>query len=381
MKPLRSTWPTTPTPSGDRSQAWHRQLAGKSTSAAMGDAAVLGAPTFGEHSGSPLFTIAIPTFNRAKWLGPCVRSALSQSVTSFEVIVSDNASSDETGEVLRQFSDQRLTVLRQRSNIGPIRNWNACLAAARGAYIVMLSDDDSVAPHFLERCSALITNDVAIPVVVSLGDVFHAETGFSQPAVASHLLRSGVYDGTEILLEFLRSRISPQMCTVAIETETLRAGGGFPHGWPHTGDLVTWVPLLLRGKAGFVNESCGTYCSHQETQTAKLSLGSRLNDIDRLASVILEETAQRIHDPRIAATIQKFVRRYVARNFLGHMASARKCGASRRDIAAVAWAWRRGLSGAPVDMRTFARSVAMFVMPLPVIHTVSRARRVLRGLV
>ena len=55
-----------------------------------------------ERSHDPQFTVAIPTFNRAHWLRGCVASALSQTVDSFEVIVSDNASDDETIEVLQR---------------------------------------------------------------------------------------------------------------------------------------------------------------------------------------------------------------------------------------------------------------------------------------
>ncbi len=112
-----------------------------------------------ERSPDPHFTIAIPTFNRADWLRSCVASALSQTVESFEVVVSDNASDDATPEVLGEFDDERLSVIRQPRNIGAIGNWNACLSAANGTYVTMLSDDDSVAPFFLARCNSLITDD------------------------------------------------------------------------------------------------------------------------------------------------------------------------------------------------------------------------------
>src|SRR4029434_4251541 len=85
-------------------------------------------PTLPNPTGHPLFTIGIPTFNRAQWLARSVHSALSQTFSSFEVLVSDNASEDETAEVLRQFSDQRLAIIRQPRNIGPIANWTACVA-------------------------------------------------------------------------------------------------------------------------------------------------------------------------------------------------------------------------------------------------------------
>ncbi|XIA62295.1 glycosyltransferase family 2 protein [Bradyrhizobium sp. TZ2] len=59
-------------------------------------------------------TIAIPTFNRAALLKDCVQSALSQTYTNIEVLVSDNASTDDTTKVLREFSDNRLRILRQK---------------------------------------------------------------------------------------------------------------------------------------------------------------------------------------------------------------------------------------------------------------------------
>jgi hypothetical protein len=343
----------------------------------MGCTVVSGISNSPTPSAHPLFTIAIPTFNRAHWLRHCINSALSQTFGDLEVVVSDNASDDETVEVLREFSDQRLVVLRQPVNIGAVGNWNACLATASGAYIVMLSDDDSVAPHFLERSSALITEDVDLPVIVTLGDVYDSSTGLTRPALTSRVLRSGVREGMEILKEFLQDNITPQMCTIAIKTETLRARGGFPEGWPHTGDLVSWVPLLLQGKAGFINESCGTYHSHAETQTAKLSLESRLNDFERLACAINRETEYRVRDPLIVADLQRLVRRYVARNLIGHMAMQRSRGARRKDITSAAWSRRKQLLGAGIiDLRTLIRPLALLMLPLPMIRLVSRAKRV-----
>jgi glycosyltransferase involved in cell wall biosynthesis len=332
-----------------------------------------------KRSGRPLFTIAIPTFNRAGWLKPCVDSALSQTFGSFEVIVSDNASGDDTADVLAQMSDERLVVLRQRCNIGANANWNACVAAATGQYFIMLCDDDRLQSHFLERCRSLITDDDGIPVVVGLGDSLDVQSQSMQPAVTSRVLRSGIHQGTDILCEFLRGNISPQLCTIAVETETLQARGGFPSGWPHVGDLATWVPLLLQGRAGFVNESCGTQTSHWEAQTSRLSLRERLEDIDRFARVLVQEAEQRIRDPRILDEIKKLAREYVARNFAGHMAGDRRCGASRRELASVAWPWRRRLLGIGIrNLGAVVRPVAFFLLPVRVTEALSRVKKTVR---
>src|SRR5262245_28173895 len=165
-------------------------------------------------SGSPestpdqLVTIAIPTFNRASWLADCVLAALSQTYQRFEVLVSDNASTDETVEVLRQFSDPHLRVVRQKSNIGLLPNWNACLAEAKGEYIVFVSDDDRIAPWMLERCMALIKRQPQIPIILTLNDFYLTKDGRTRQATPNRKFGTGIWDGTELLLECCKETIA-----------------------------------------------------------------------------------------------------------------------------------------------------------------------------
>ena len=200
---------------------------------------------------NPLITIAIPTFNRASWLTGCVASALSQTYPNFEVVVSDNASTDGTDETLKGFSDRRLHAIRQETNIGLIPNWNACLAEARGDYIVFVSDDDRIAPWMLERCAALMKADPQIPVVVALCDTQFISEGYTMPAIPSRKLGTGIWNGTDILLEILEGRLFAPMCTVIMQTAALRAREGFPIDWPHLADKATWVPMLFTGTGWF----------------------------------------------------------------------------------------------------------------------------------
>ena len=74
-----------------------------------------------ESAGGPLITIAIPTFNRAALLRGAFSRPYRRLMTNIEVLVSDNASTDDTAEVLREFNDKRLRVMRQETNIGLFR--------------------------------------------------------------------------------------------------------------------------------------------------------------------------------------------------------------------------------------------------------------------
>ena len=214
-----------------------------------------------------------------------------------------------------------------------------------------------------------------VRVIVALGDVVYPGTGWESPAQQSRVISTGIRSGTDVLAEFLLGAISPQMCTVAVRTKSLREAGGFPQGWHHAGDLVAWVPLLLEGDVGFVNEACGTHSTHADAQTAGMSLETRLGEIDRLGRVLLEGAAE-IDDPATAELIASLTRRYVARNLVGHIGSERRSGARRRELASTAWRWRHRLVDLrAADLRFTLRPIALFLAPPWVAGEVSKIKR------
>lgn len=92
-------------------------------------------------------SIAIPTYNRADLLLRAVNSCLNQTYSNIEVIVSDNCSSDNSIEILRQINDSRLFIHTNKSNIGMKSNFQKCLDYSSGHLFLLLSDDD----YFMSR--------------------------------------------------------------------------------------------------------------------------------------------------------------------------------------------------------------------------------------
>ena len=116
----------------------------------------------------PLVSIVIPTYNRAEYLREAVKSALAQAYAPLEVIVIDDASTDETQDVVQSLAaessdDARLVYRRQEVNVGPNANWRAGIAAASGAFFCILADDDVLEPSFVERLvQPLIENEQCV---------------------------------------------------------------------------------------------------------------------------------------------------------------------------------------------------------------------------
>jgi glycosyltransferase involved in cell wall biosynthesis len=99
----------------------------------------------------PFFSVIIPTYNRAAFIEKAVRSVLEQSFADFEVIVTDDASTDHTAEIIRAIEDPRIVYFRNPQNSERCITRNRAIALARGRYICFLDSDDYHLPDHLEK--------------------------------------------------------------------------------------------------------------------------------------------------------------------------------------------------------------------------------------
>jgi glycosyltransferase involved in cell wall biosynthesis len=317
-----------------------------------------------EAAGRPLVTIAIPTFNRAALLKVCIKSALSQTYENIEVLVSNNASTDDTSEVLQEFDDKRLRILRQETNIGLLPNWNACLAATGGEYVIFVSDDDVVSPSLVERCLDVIGRESQVPIVVALSDFHLSSSGQTRPARASRRIGSGLRNGTDVLFEYLRDEITVATCSIMLRTEALRLRGGFPLDLPHTADVAAWAPLLFDGKAGFINEACATINFHDNSETSRLGVAQILGDGWKVAKLIERIADERIHVVSLRQELKLQARRCFSRRALVFLAYHRSNGASLLEILMLVWRFRSDLM--IVDKLAVLRFAAIVLCPRPI---------------
>ena len=107
----------------------------------------------------PLVSIGIPTYNRAHSLSRALESALAQDYGNLEIVISDNASTDDTQAICEQFAQQnaRVRYVRQPVNRGAVANFNAALQQARGEFFMWLSDDDWLDTDFVGACVQVLS--------------------------------------------------------------------------------------------------------------------------------------------------------------------------------------------------------------------------------
>jgi glycosyltransferase involved in cell wall biosynthesis len=108
----------------------------------------------GNHSANtPLITIGMPVFNGAATLSAAIDSILEQSLSDFELVISDNCSTDETADICKMYAaqDARIRYIRQDRNIGASPNFKYVLDEARGTYFTWAAADDVRSLDFIEH--------------------------------------------------------------------------------------------------------------------------------------------------------------------------------------------------------------------------------------
>ena len=113
----------------------------------------------------PKVSIGIPVFNGENYLVDALESALAQTYTDLEVVISDNASTDSTRQICQQYltRDPRIRYFSNEKNHGASYNFNRAFQLARGEYFKWLAHDDIMDPEFIEKCvDALDSNEDAV---------------------------------------------------------------------------------------------------------------------------------------------------------------------------------------------------------------------------
>jgi glycosyltransferase involved in cell wall biosynthesis len=142
-------------------------------------------------------TIGIPVYNGDRYLSDAIDSILAQSYGDFDLLISDNASTDGTEEICRTYAekDQRIRYIRQLQNVGAAANHNLLVPMTDSLYFKWAAHDDLLAPGFLAACVDVLDRDSSV-VVASPASTLIDESGLPLPYSAEH---GGMIDHAGVL--------------------------------------------------------------------------------------------------------------------------------------------------------------------------------------
>jgi glycosyltransferase involved in cell wall biosynthesis len=147
----------------------------------------------------PKISVVIPTYNRSNFVVQAVNSVLAQRGVEYELVVSDNASTDDTLSVLAQFSnDPRVRIFSNETNIGMVANWRICVESRiSGSWFLILSDDDFlIDPYFLSKAQVFLESNHDLGLVYANGYLMDEKTKYLEPTFVPH---KGIVSGMSVL--------------------------------------------------------------------------------------------------------------------------------------------------------------------------------------
>ncbi|KAB8335200.1 glycosyltransferase family 2 protein [Scytonema tolypothrichoides VB-61278] len=226
-------------------------------------------------------TIAIPTYNRSKLLKTSLKSALAQDYSDFQVLVLDNASSDDTEAVVRSFSDSRITYVRNDANIGIFGNWQRAIEINSSPYLSILSDDDIVQPNFIRESVLALDNHPNAGLSAALAEFIDTEGAPLQVTATefSDNLPQGLINGLEFIHQIVDGRKwILRTSAVMFRASALRAVGGFDitHS-KYLLDLNLYLRMAAQCDFFFINKELAQVRFHveQDSQVSFHSLSGK----------------------------------------------------------------------------------------------------------
>jgi glycosyltransferase involved in cell wall biosynthesis len=210
---------------------------------------------------TPRVSVVVPVYNSVAFIDATMRSILAQTFSDFELVVSDNSSTDGTWEALQQFTaDSRVRLNRSASNVGAPANFNAVTNLATGEFLKLVCADDLVYPDCLaEQVAALAAHPSAV-MAASTRDVIDAAgvpvlrnrglAGLRGEVSGAEAIRRTVLAGTNIFGE---------PASVLFKRGALVDAGGWDVRFPYLIDETTYCAVLLRGNLVAVPRSLAAF--------------------------------------------------------------------------------------------------------------------------
>lgn len=204
----------------------------------------------------PLVSVCIPLYNGAAYIREAIQSVLSQTYPSWELIITDDQSTDGSSQIVQSVADSRIRFLRNSRRLGAEGNWNHCLREGTGVYLKLLGQDDRLHPACLARQVAAFeapgSEQVALVAsarrIISPGGrgiMVRRWKRADQRIPGWQAIRQNVRSGTNQIGE---------PSAVLFRAADWKASSGFAGSLPYVIDLEFWFRLLAHGDCYYLSE-------------------------------------------------------------------------------------------------------------------------------
>lgn len=272
----------------------------------------------------PTVSVCIPVFNCEEYIGKAIESIIAQTFTDWELLILNNASTDNTKNIVRRYSDPRIRQIENQTNIGLEANWNKALGEAKGEYIKILPADDFLYPDCLERQVSIFKRlDNQSVVMTCCGRniidqdgnklITRRFPGKEGRKPNNYVIKKVIQSGTNLLGE---------PGAILFKAEVLLRTGGFDGSLIYVIDVDLWLRILSNGDLYVAPESLCAFrlstgsCSIKvsDLQSAHFTRFIKRAFINYRDSLTFSDMYIGIFMSKILSLIRKMVYLYSMRN-------------------------------------------------------------------
>jgi len=217
----------------------------------------------------PKVSVCVPVYNGAEYIRDCINSILSQSFNDFELIIVNDASTDDSKKIIQSYRDPRIKYVENDRNLGLIGNWNSCLNLSRGEYINVFHQDDIMSHNILEKKVTLLDLEKQVGLVYSDTLVIDHKKNIKlnhwfnllEPNV--DFIRPG-----QSFFDLMFVNLNMICCpSVMARRECFEKIGGFDARLPFSVDMEMWMRISLFYDIAYLSEPLMQYRFHDSNLT------------------------------------------------------------------------------------------------------------------
>jgi len=223
----------------------------------------------------PIVSVCLPVYNGAKYLAASIESVLAQTFDDFELLISDDCSTDQSSAVIQTYAkkDKRIKAWTNEKNLGHYPNYNACIEKVSGKYIKLFAQDDLLHPELLERFVLVLNQNPKVSLVNcarywldATGNEIAAESD-ADKKLTKPFDKDTITPGIDALSLTLSEAVnwlgepSSQMFRAEL------VDGGFDTSFKQIGDLEFNYRLLQHGDYYFIADKLCYFRKHSDSWT------------------------------------------------------------------------------------------------------------------
>lgn len=214
-------------------------------------------------------SVCIPAYNNERDIAATIQGIIEQTYTNWELVIVDDASTDHTVNVVKQFDDPRIRLYENPKNLGMVGNWNRSVELTTADYIKLICADDILLPESLEKEMAAIVSSPE--VVMTINDSIMINRRQEKLGYFGRYPLKGNMDGKKLARKSLiMNNFFGMPCAVLFRKSAFEQVGGFDRQFQYILDFDLWLSMAQYGQVAVLPEKLNYFMLREDSNTGKV---------------------------------------------------------------------------------------------------------------